>query len=397
MNIKSLFNKITSGLSKKPPTQDFIFSKVQLQYKQRFDQDIRDWKQALQAAESPYFSNRFHLYQTYRNIESDAHLTSVVNTRMIKAVSKSFRVIDANGNEVKEKTEFFKAAWFEDFLKYAWETRMYGYSLLQINGITNGVIDGLKLIPRENVRPAENLVVATPGMKEGWNYTQDEGHEWAVGVGGDSDLGLYAKVAPLVLFKQFALTSWAQFIDIYGIPYRVGKTEMSDDKRAQAMFDMLGEMSSAAYGVMDKDDVVEFMEASKADGSAFNLQLDYLDKQISKVILGGTMVSDNGSSRSQSEVHERTTVDYCEYDTKFLRYAINDSLLPQLTALGIDFGGLTFEFFDDENLGELFDMTVKLLNAGQQVDAKWMADKFKIPVSAPAIVSAPTANFPQPV
>jgi phage gp29-like protein len=395
MNLTTIFNKIT-GKTKQPTQPDPVYSKVQLQYRQRFDQDIQNWKHALQAAESIYNPNRLQLYNVYRNIADDAHLSSVVSTRMIKAVGKTFRVVNANGTEDKAKTEFFKAAWFEDFLKFAWEARTYGYSLMQINGITNGVIDGIKLIPRENVRPADKLVVATPGLREGWNYTTGEGHEWAVGVGGDADLGLFQKVAPLVLFKQFALSSWAQFLQIYGIPFRVGKTEQSSPERVQAMFDMLGDMSSAAYGVMDKDDVVEFMEASKADGSAFNLHLDFLDKQISKVILGGTMISDDGSSRSQSEVHERTTADYTEYDTKFLRYAVNDNLLPALTKLGINFDGFTFEFYDDENMEALFDMTVQLLNAGQQVDAKWMADKFKIPVLGAATLPA-TTNFLQPV
>ena len=69
-------------------------------------------------------------------------------------------------------------------------------------------------------------------------------------------------------------------------------------------------MTSSGFGVMDKDDEMEFMDSSSSKGEAFAVFLDYLDKQISKLVLGGTMISDNGSSRSQSEVHERTTDDY---------------------------------------------------------------------------------------
>jgi phage gp29-like protein len=400
VNINNLFNWITNksqGPSKQPNQKDVVFNYVREQQKQRSTQDIRNWKQAMAAAESVLFPNRLQLYTMYRNIEIDAHLTSVVNTRMIKVLSKSFRIVNANGTEQKEKTAVFKAAWFEDFLRYAWESRMYGYSLIQLTGIKDGTIEGVKLVPRENVRPKEKLVVASPGMSDGIDYSTND---WVVGIGGDTDLGIYAKVAPLVLYKQNTMAAQAQFVDLYGIPYRLGKTNMADDKRANGLYQMLADMTSSGYGVMDKDDEMEFMDSSSSKGEAFAVFLDYLDKQISKLVLGGTMMSDDGSSRSQSEVHERTTDDYSEYDAKFLQYAINDHLLPALTVLGIQMDGYTFEFYAEEDKELLFEMTTTLLQSGLQVDTKWIEDKFKIPVSpAPTPTEAPAdkkGNFQTP-
>lgn len=399
----NIFNWITNkskGVSKQPSQRDVVFNYVREQQKQRSTQDIRNWKQAMAAAESVAFPNRQQLYTMYRNIEVDAHLTSVVQTRMIKVLSKSFRIVNANGTEQKEKTALFKSAWFEDFLRYAWEARMYGYSLIQLTGIENGNVAGVKLVPRENVKPKEKLVVASPGMSDGIDFTEND---WVVGIGADADLGVYAKVAPLVLYKQNTLAAQAQFVDLYGIPYRLGKTNMADEKRANGLYQMLADMTSSGYGVMDKDDEMEFMDSSGSKGEAFAIFLDYLDKQISKLVLGGTMISDNGSSRSQSEVHERTTDDYSEYDAKFLQYAINDHLLPKLTALGINLDGCIFEFYAEEDKELLFDMTTKLLQAGLQVDTKWIEDKFKIPVAAAAAtVEAPApsdqkGNFRKPV
>ncbi|TDN38598.1 DUF935 family protein [Hymenobacter sp. UV11] len=395
MNISNLYSWITNKAKtsgKQPSQKEVVFNYVREQQKYRSTQDIRNWKYAMQAAESLAFPNRLQLYTMYRNIEVDAHLTSVVQTRMIKVLSKSFRVVNANGTEQKDKTALFKATWFEDFLRYAWESRMYGYSLIQLTGITDGVITSVKLVPRENVKPKEKLVVATPGMNEGEDFTEND---WVVGIGNDTDLGVYAKVAPLILYKQNTLAAQAQFVDLYGIPYRLGKTTMADDKRANGLYQMLADMTSSGFGVMDKDDEMEFMDSSSSKGEAFAVFLDYLDKQISKLVLGGTMISDNGSSRSQSEVHERTTDDYSEYDAKFLQYAINDHLLPQLTALGISMEGCTFEFYAEEDKELLFDMTTKLLQSGLQVDTKWIEDKFKIPVSpAPAPTEAPDAAKP---
>lgn len=394
MTLNEIFSRITNrakGSGRQPNQQQVVLNYVREQQKQRSTQDIRNWKYAMQAAESLLYPNRLQLYTMYRNIEVDAHLTSVVQTRMIKVLSKSFRIVNAGGIEQKEKTALLKATWFEDFLRYAWESRMYGYSLIQLTGIADGNIAGVKLVPRENVKPKEKLVVATPGMSEGIDFTENP---WVVGIGGDTDLGVFAKVAPLVLYKQNTLAAQAQFVDLYGIPYRLGKTTMSDDKRANGLYQMLADMTSSGFGVMDKDDEMEFMDSSHSKGEAFAIFLDYLDKQISKLVLGGTMISDNGSSRSQSEVHERTTDDYSEFDAKFLQYAINDHLLPQLTALGISMEGCSFEFYAEEDKEQLFGMTVQLIQAGMQVDPKWIEDKFKIPVTAtlsPTGADAPTA------
>jgi phage gp29-like protein len=392
VNFKDLFNKITSSVTTTIPDKKRLSGQIRQQQLTRSRQDIQDYRNALQAAESLVSPNRQQLYRLYKNIEMDAHLSSVVQSRKIKALSKSFRLVDADGNELVMETKLFKSKWFQDFLDLAFDSILNGFSLIEFSSINDNVPTGIKLVPRENVKPAPGIVVESPGFNTGVSYVDNP---WLVPVGKSEDLGLYAKAAPLILLKQHTLAAQAQFIELFGMPVRIGKTDMADEEHARSMFKMLQEMNSAAFTVVDLTDEVTFAESIKGNGDIYEKFLTYVDAQISKLVFGQTMMSDNGSSRSQSEVHERLSNAYCDFDLKLLSYCVNDTLIPNLVALGLSFlQGASFEFFDNENTNEQFDRTIKLLQAGYQIDSEWISEKFNIPVSS---LPAQAANFPLPL
>jgi hypothetical protein len=63
------------------------------------------------------------------------------------------------------------------------------------------------------------------------------------------------------------------------------------------------------------------------------------------------MTSDNGSSRSQAEVHERVANDIGLQDNRMIEYVVNDMLLPRMRALGFTgLDGLKFAFNQGETL-----------------------------------------------
>ncbi|WP_046245019.1 phage portal protein family protein [Hymenobacter terrenus] len=363
---------------------------------QRSNQTIMEWRQAMNQAESIVMPNRQQLYRMYKNIETDAHLSSVASSRRMKATGTSFRLVNAAGEEATEKTQLLQGAWFQQTLDLMFDATLYGYSLIQLEGITEtGSISGVSLVPREFVKPDLGIVVPFPGAVTGIDYLANP---WAVGAGKIMDLGLFAKVAPLVLFKQFALSAWAQYVELFGMPLRLGKTNMADEERAKAMFKMLAEMGSAGFGVMDKDDEVAFVSAASTGGGPQGPHLaliSYIDAQISKLVWGQTMMSDNGSSRSQGEVHERLTDEILQYDLRWLTYYVNDQLLPHLIDLGLPLAGLRFEFYQEPNLSALFEQTIKLVAAGYKVPAAWVSDKFGIPVEEVEKVIAPAPEAPE--
>lgn len=70
---------------------------------------------------------------------------------------------------------------------------------------------------------------------------------------------------------------------------------------------------------------IEFEEIANAAGGAelFERLAEWLDKQISKAVLGQTMTTDDGSSQSQANVHNEVRMDILRADAKQLAATLN--------------------------------------------------------------------------
>ena len=264
-----------------------------------------------------------------------------------------------------------------DTLGYVWDSLLYGFSLIQCGDIVDGKPTEITLVPRQMVKPELGIVAPMASATMGVDYRENE---WAWGCGSPTDLGLMAKLAVLVIYKQHAMSAWAQMVELFGMPIRIGKVNMADEKRAESMFLMLQNMNSAGYGVMDTDDTVEFVETAKGGGqNAHQVFIQYLDEQISKLIFGQTMMADNGSSRSQSEVHERLGNDYTLYDLKLLERQVNDVIIPKMITIGFtELANCRFQFAKAEDVAALYTMVIQAMSQKVPVDLDWFSETFGI-------------------
>lgn len=316
-----------------------------------------------------------------------------MQSRKVKSLSHPFKIL-RNGKDDELATELFNSSWFHTFLSYAQDSEYYGYSLIAITDVVDGK-PVLELVPRKHVKPAQRLIVQNTGDTTGYDYTSADFADFYIGIGEPDSLGLLLNAAPLALLKNRAALGWAQYIELFGQPIRLGKTTISNQDSVDAMYNALQNMSSAAFGVIDANDSIEFAESVKANGDVYAGFVKWVNEEISKTFLGGTMQSDNGSSRSQSEVHERLADTYSAYDLKKLTFWVNDLLIPKLINLGLDLTNCTFQFYELEDTASLFDMSVKLLQSGMQIEPTWFETKFNIPVTK-AIAPVDKVNFQKP-
>jgi phage gp29-like protein len=119
------------------------------------------------------------------------------------------------------------------------------------------------------------------------------------------------------MLKSYDVTSWAAFIDRYGYPIRVGKygrKSTPDDratlKRAVAA---IGQDFGAVIPESANLEIIESKTAGETS-KVYENMADWIDKQISKLVLGQTMTTDAGASRAQSETHERVRDDIADSD-----------------------------------------------------------------------------------
>ncbi|MFN3440948.1 MAG: DUF935 domain-containing protein [Rhizobium rosettiformans] len=141
--------------------------------------------------------------------------------------------------------------------------------------------------------------------------------------------GMARPAAWAYLIQQFTLQDWAAFSEVYGMPLRVGKYNASAspaDKRT--LLKAVASIANDAAAIIPQGMDIEFHEVNGTNGAAvFSGLLDYIDKQISKLIVGQTMTSDDGSSLGQAKIHNEVRLDILRADCKQLAATINRDLI----------------------------------------------------------------------
>lgn len=338
----------------------------------RVSTDLDKYRSAVVSAENIYTPNRFWLLQLYQQAILDAHVTACIQQRKNIILASEFNVYNKDGSENEEKSKILKAKWFLDFIGYALDSIYYGHSLIQFDDIINrNGMDEFKeveLVPRQYVRPETHVVTEATATFEGVDYLELPYINWCIGVGEKRDLGLLLKITPLVIWKKNAIGAWAEYIEKFGSPMRIGKTNSNDLDSVNNMQNMLENMGTSSWGLFKSDDLIELVESSSSDAfNVFDKMIDRCNSEISKLILGQTMTTDDGASRSQAEVHERVLDNVGYSDKQFLYNVNNNQLIPMLNALGFQFEGLYIDI-ENENefsLIEKSNFDLALINTGK--------------------------------
>lgn len=346
-------SKATNAADQKRPAGADIQRRITKPQAQviRIKTDQARYKIALITAEAIINPNRFQLYQVYKQIELDAHLTAAVQQRKNLTLSRKFKVVDKGHNENEQLTQLLQKKWFYDFIDMALDSLFYGYSLIQFGDLIKDEFANVELVPRIYVKPEFHLVVDNTAALVGTDYTSGQYRDWCIGVGKERDLGLYMKAAPLIIWKQGAMGAWAEYQELFGTPIRIGRTNVRDESTRGNMEEMLKMMGQASYGIFDLNDKLELIETTKADAfQVYNEMIARCNTEISKLILGQTGTMDEKSFVGSAEVMERVLSNYAEQDENFIQGVLNYQLIPLLERHGIMFNGCTICAEDDEDL-----------------------------------------------
>lgn len=319
---------------------------------QRVRQDATKFNIALQAAESPMYPNRFLLMQTYQQIVLDGQVQSAMLQRKSKILCKKFMVYGPDGECDETKTELFNQKWFYDFQSLSLDSIFWGFSCVQFGAIINDKYSSVELIPRIYVVPEFSLVrTNTATVTEGKHFDEAPYNNWCIGVGEKRDLGLMMYLAPYVIWKKNAMAAWAEFAEVFGSPIRVGKTDVRDEMTRKNMENMLKNMGVASWAVLDLNDNIELMQASRTDAYAvFDKMVERCNSEISKIILGQTGTTDEKAYSGSANIHEGVAAMIAKQDTLKMQFIIEDQLVPMMIRNGFDLAGCTFKYDDSESL-----------------------------------------------
>ena len=225
----------------------------------RVRKDLDSWRRALRQADSVDRPRRRELMDLYADVMLDALLTSQIEQRIGRTLSLEFSLKDASGKVDEEATRTLSSAvWFPLLIRYMLESVFYGHSLVEFStSETDGI--GVTLIPRQNVVPEQGLLLYDSTADEGAYYRElREYGTYVVEFGAPGNYGLLNKAVPHALFKKFAHSCWSELCEIYGIPPRYIKTNTQDPAMLDRAEDMLRDMGSAAYFIIDTTEEFQF-------------------------------------------------------------------------------------------------------------------------------------------
>lgn len=341
-------------------------------------QDIQTWKTAIEAAKSINNPDRKRLYQMYDNIVLDGHLDSVMEKRTMAITNQRLKFIE-DGKE-GENNDFItdnvlQTPWFYDFLKLSMKHVSHGHVLIELIPQA-GLIRSVEEIPRENVMPEKQLLLWDANNRtDGFNYEIDPVYsKYLVEVGGRKNLGKLIIAAQYIIYKRGGFGDWAQFAELFGMPFRVGKYDPYDDNTRRQLDEALREMGGASHITLPEGASIEFHDNNQAGKSeVFENLIATCNSEVSKLFLGQTMTTDDGSSRSQSEVHKTVEEEINIQDMIQMEYMLNWNFKNKLVDLGypLEHGKFQFPETSQIPLAQRIDMDLKLSSQVYIDDAYW--------------------------
>lgn len=351
--------------------------------------DIQKWRRAWQLAISVESPNRQALYDIYRDTEIDAHLSGCIDQRKGFVMERSFKLEDKNGAPAEELNHFFEQEWFVEFCRLVLTTPYWGHSLIELGDLgTDGdgclAYNSVTLVDRKYVIPEHHRVITDLGQDwtTGIDYHEPEWMGNLIEVGRPDDLGLFLKASLHCIPKKNVLAAWDVFSEIFGMPLRVATTGARDKKDVDRISDMMARMGLAGYAVLPTGTEIQIVESAKSDAfNVYDKRVDRANSEISKLIIGQTMTIEDGSSLSQSQTHLKVFENLVESDAKLLANTINNQLIPRMISHGFPLQGYRFAWDDSPSYTPEQQMEYeKMISDRYEVDGKYFADKYNMPV-----------------
>jgi hypothetical protein len=304
-------------------------------------------------------------------------------------MGKSFKLVKPDGKPDEEALKYFETAWFKQLLRYALQARYWGHSLIELGDVITRedglkTFDGVELIPRKHVIPEYGRVTRDAGAswESGIAYREAPYSDWLIEVGSKDDLGLYLKAAIQTIPKKHALAFWDAFAEMFGLPIRIAHTNSRQQKDIDDLAKMMEKMSYKAWGVFPEGTDIDLKESSRGDAfNVYDKRIDRANSELSKLVLHVTMTIEDGSSLSQSQVHEKVLKNLIFELADGIRDVVNDQLIPKMTKLGFPVAGLRFDWDDPvDYTPEQQKAFEEMILNNYEVDGSYFEEKYGLPV-----------------
>ena len=201
--------------------------------------------------------------------------------------------------------------------------------------------------------------------------------------------GLHRSLAWPYLFKNFSVRDLSEFLEIYGLPLRLGTYPGgTDEESKEILMRAVSQIGHDAAAIVPQGMMIDFKAAAKGGKDPFEYMVDWCERTQSKVILGATLTAqtDAGSGAyALGNVHMEVMRDLVISDARQIQNTITRDLVYPLCALNMQ--GITpgrsprfvFDTHECEDIKVFADALPKLVDIGMQIGADYAHEKLGIP------------------
>lgn len=202
--------------------------------------------------------------------------------------------------------------------------------------------------------------------------------------------GLMWPIMFYACFKKFTIKDWLSFVEVYGVPLRVGKYPdhyKPDSTEVDVLAAAVIDIASDAGVVIPDSMKIDFVEAIKGSSSdAFERICNYFDNLISELLLGGTLTSQAGEkgARSLGEVHQEETESIVAFDALSLAAAISTGLIkPWVRANHGErkaYPKFAFQIININKLAKWWEIHQGLAERGFPIPLRFLSETYHVPL-----------------
>ncbi|WP_304308077.1 DUF935 domain-containing protein [Pseudacidovorax intermedius] len=338
--------------------------------------------------------------------EKNGHLFSEMQKRRLAPQTLEWSIEPPEDATAEEKND---AAWlkevvpelgdFEDLLFDASDAVGHGFSALELQW---SLIEGQRLITSATHRPQGWFKTSSmPGADRNelrLRSDSAEGEElWSFGwlvhrhrarSGYLARTGLYRVLAWPNIFLMYAERDLAEFLEIYGLPLRLGTYGPNATAQDKAtLLRAVVDIGHNAAAIIPQGMLIDFKQAAQGDNKAFDAMISLMERIISKAILGGTLTSGEGEHGTQAlgNVHNEVRHDLMKSDVRQYASTIRAQLFYPLLAVNKGRTSLrrcprlVFDTQEPEDVAAYSEALPGLVSLGMRIRRSWAHTKLKIP------------------
>lgn len=292
--------------------------------------DIGQWRTALRRFEEDQGRHQM-LFNLYEDLLIDGVLADAYDKRRDAILNSELIFQNAKGELDQSVMDIIDTSDFETLLTAIYDRKQWGRS-----GIEFDLRNGFKVwrIPGKHIDLKHKEILKREYHTRGIPY---EGDDFIMVFGDPTDKGIFLRTAPMVIYKRGGFGDYAQWLELFGIPQRIGKYNALNPESRKLLEAALRDAGAAPYAVVPDDTNVETPTSGQHTGSPFNDFRKACNEEILITELGQTLTTVQGDkgARSLGEVHKNVEDGKHKSDLRYVQRILNQRVLPFLQARGL--------------------------------------------------------------